>query len=1608
MGPSFSSSLAELKLSELKITPSGSIREELKLLSAIAAKFFSRADVKVDSSSISNLTTLLLGMVRTYTTSRKVRVEEDWVLHILCTYKALLWRVRDVRPHVPFISRLFGPATHSLSLFNVAAVRSELLLVYRALAEHPSVEGLLMPSYMAMSKLTAADEQVIDGRDFAQCMPVFRSLSGEAKLSGDFCYTWDTVLGPVQCPTSRKMSLCTAVIFECLRCMNDSELVIRGASLAALKALMDRAAQWSGIIPSQDECVVLAARMDIVRTIVIPALRRGLKLGSDTVKKGYIELLSHIITDVGTHCTDPSSREMFHSDLAYLTNEDPEQDFFKNICHIQMHRRGRIMTKTRSLLDSYDVAENGSHPCPISSVSLVHVLLPLAMHPLISEDFKKKDHSAVLQEAASLTGAIARHLRWTQYYNLIKQLLKMLSHDRVDKERVLLAAVCAVLDSFHFEMKPSVTMGEGSGAEVTVDTVTEGADKGNVSDEDSDDDDFDHALEVAAPSAPVAPVAVSKDIPHIVLTSIIPWVRNFMLKDEKDHKGNKTQTVRTLVVVALVKLLKRLEPPIVSVEKINTQFTSLVMTIVGTLKSRDSSARDMARDSLARMVNTMGISSLYLVLHELQHSLGEGFQRHVRNYTLRSLLNACLTDYTPPVDAPTVPLVEPYSLEFNKDDIVLPDYDKCIPIMIQFCLDDLVGMTHEDRHVDGAVRTLIREAKGNKANEILEICSKHILFRPSYALCAMADPCSVSSVHAVVSPLLESLRNADSNGVVGRSSEALQRVAIGLSKNPSVEPRELLLYLHSTLSPFVTRIVSELRQKKGTLGAIVDANDTMEEEDELTANIPSYLNEEESDEEDAALYSEKKEDDTHKKKAQAWLPFDRKSVASQRQAVQERNEAQRALVEVQDGVHAPKLTGRNKHKKGSANRGNLTVEDDPSFNAAVKFCLSLLLSCLKQNKLDSQDEVIRSMAAPFLPLLGQCLRVSGNSTIVVLAMRCICALLSWGLSVEVSYSRAVGKRMLNMMYSGGATLSTDSELVQTCVKGLVSLFQLHQKNYDSSGSAVSPASTVVSTAIDNLLSTPNTEKREKRELPLEEESIRNLLSLLTTSILEVTSEYQNSAFQLIKLVVDMRIVVPEIYDLVNRLIEQIVLSHRKGVRETASNIVLHFVITYPLGKKRLDAHMKQFIQNCSYEYEEGRHAALSLLIDLCRLLPVPILDDYAQLIFLPIALQLVNDVSPSCREHAAQVIIALLRRASGETVAQCIDFASQWMGIRSNGTVSRDINRPLLRTGAQVIGLVVTARPDLVKRGRTTVAILDRIRCTCHMLLGTFQTEGKGNRRQSLQKREMTTGAGVVEGSGDGGGMETWSLLYHLLSLLERMLTHLPGVVDRTLMALEGESEVDALQSDDMAPILLEVVQEAMLFPHAWVRAAACRSIALYLKRRDPVAPRLGTTRPSSLSGEGLDTHTQKEFLLLENGVYSLARRLCVVINYPVISPTLLPSLVECLVFAIRAMHHHPEMCTAPCRSSAGDGEDGDAEEFEEDEGEDEDADCSDEDSAPGAEDKDKSPSCTESNQGGSNWVMQRLRAIGADSRGSRRLNVLTVSVPSSLCVLVSDEDVSL
>ena len=1556
-------SLIQMKLSELKIVPSGSVKGELKLLCRIAEAIFGREEVFIDNLSISNLSTMLLGMLRTYTTSKKVRIEEEWVINIIKIYQSLLWRMVDIKQHIPFVSRLFGPTVHSLSLLNLASVRLALVNLYMEMSKHNSTTNMLELSARSLHDLTSIDSTQLDSRDFDKVMPILQSLSSTTEAEGTV--SWNLLLGPSFCKDDiRSSTLVTAILFELIRCMYDSELVIRTGALASLKNFINQSADWSGVTKA-DFGTVNLGWLEIIHSIIIPAIKVGIKQGTDSVKKGFMSLLAQIVIALGQSSViqaDSSLRKVYYSDLVPFLHEDPEQNVFDNLNHIQLHRRIRALHKIRSILkpnsigeglfDMISINEDANSACPFSINTLVNIFLPLAYHSLVSDEFLKKDHLPYIQECSSFIGGVAMHLPWSHYFNLIKNILRQLEKNKIDKEKILLTTLCHVLDSFHFDISKNKQEASEDSSQPLISPL--------AGDElDKVDDDVEEEIKLIEKNTqsdllPQVPNAtLSEDsIAYVVMNSIMPWVKVFLLKHVKDHKGNNNKVVRTAVAVALTKLVKRLQEPFVSAENKRSLFTSLVIAVVDTLKSRDTSTRDKARESLSKMAFTMGLSSLEPILYELKHALNDGYQRHIRNYTMRSLLSIVMEKYEAPskfVEFPSLPILESTNNE-SDDDVTLdriiasrPHFDRCIPMILESVVDDLVGGTKEDREVDGALRTVIREAKGSKSNDILEVTARSLLFRPTYAFKSLDDPTKVSSIHALTTPLLVALSNCDNTTNIGRISEGLSRVAMGIANNKSVSAQELLLYIHATLEPFVDLMLQENNNRKVALGKITRGGSNPTDSMELEADdnpydeLPSYMREESSDDE---LLTNKFKNDKKGKpsrhdnvtgyRANTWLPGERNRLTDQRKVLEEQKKEREIRDTVLDGASAPRLTGCNRHKNSKTSKSVGAADTDPCHVAAVKYALVLFNSVLKNsNILDDTDETTRSMILPFLPLLGQCLRLHGSANVVALAMRCLCSLLTWNLPIESTFSQAISNRILKLMFKGGVLLTSDNELVQACMKGLTSIYQMFNER-----------------KINTESSTPH------QNMPLNEEKTRLLIQLLTVSMLEITSIYQNSAFALIRSILATQILLPELYDLIDKVIEQIVLSQKKSIRDSSASIVVYFLVHFPIGDNRFQHHIKQLLTNCAYEYEDGRVSAIETLQSLAKLLPQSVLDDNSQVIFMTLALRIVNDDSYKCREEAANVIVVISRRITTEKVVTLLDFSLKWL----NGDFSDHKNLSIVRTGAQMTAILAQARAEVFKRpppnsSNANENIVHMAVAIIYKFLSYNLMENKTS--GALEMATFEEGQGTEEAD----SASPWTLCYYLLRLLEQMYLNLPAATDFACT----HSHTYNKQRDNL---LMDIIQEYMMYPHSWVRGVCVRILRLYFDRRGITKKKLSTYP----DGE--------EICLRINGLYQLARKICIILNQPVLPADVLDNCKHCITFITQAMHNSPELSTKI--------EKVDENMLKMDQI---DADNSENDSKR----EDEEEVALQGKLFGAHWVMRRLQGLGTDNRGKRRLYILTI-----------------
>ena len=293
---------------------------------------------------------------------------------------------------------------------------------------------------------------------------------------------------------------------------------------------------------------------------------------------------------------------------------------------------------------------------------------------------------------------------------------------------------------------------------------------------------------------------------------------------------------------------------------------------------------------------------------------------------------------------------------------------------------------------------------------------------------------------------------------------------------------------------------------------------------------------------------------------------------------------------------------------------------------------------------------------------------------------------------------------------------------------------------------------------------------------------------------------------------------------------------------------MQYLIEYPMGKKRLESHLKQIVLNVKYEYEDGRMSALDLAKALIQKLPLPLLEEFTQLLFLPLVLQLVNDDSKKCRERVGECLTVFLSRLSTTVLNSLHEYALKWSADNSG--------EQLQRTSIQLFGLMLDARLDYMK---------------------------KNNRIEELVlylSHRMNVEIGSVDHTSVILANE-WEMIYFCLQTLEKI----------------GSTQKHLLWTDMQ---LWELVIKCLAHPHPWVKLAASRTVhshfsSCHVKHFESINDNF----PSSI------------ILKIPGSLFEITRNLCFELNSEEEqqSDDVTNMAIKNLSWIINVMHEYPALC---------------------------------------------------------------------------------------------------
>ncbi|MBN3281355.1 UTP20 protein, partial [Polyodon spathula] len=715
------------------------VSKELNILSKISKFVHDK-----DQSS------MLIGLLLPYL--HKPNIAQDAEVDILETAQNLLKHCTNPTSFLKPVARLFSVIQNKIS-------RQTLCTVFQTFSDLDS--GLKYITDV-VTKLNAYDQRHLDEVHFDVRLTAFQSVTSYIK---------------------EMKTLDMNYIFTIMQnCFHSIELGDMSLSDNATLCLMAIVNQLATVDHTEEEY------REIIQRTLLESLRNGLQSKTESVQQEYTTILSCLVR------TFPSNPEF--KDLVQLTDyNDLESDFFEHMKHIQIHRRARALRKFAKQLTEGTVL--------LSSKSLQNYIMPYAMTALFDEKMFKYEN--MISASVEVVGAVCKQLSWSKYMYYLKHFVHVLQNGQID-QKLAVSLLVTVLDAFHFD-------NETLGKELAAATIKERESAMDVDREEeneameSGDSDVEEVMEIvtedaekpdegaaetedkavsaekvkkpisARPKTKEEVEALIQQIQKTITGSVLPKLQKCLtakIKRDEEHKlakskeVNEEEVVRVPIAFAMVKLMQSLPQ-----EVMEANLPSIFLKMCVLLKNRFQEIRDVARNTLVKIIETLGSRYLLYLLKEMQTVLVKGYQVHVLNFTVYLLLKTVTTT------------------------MKSGDLDPCMDSLVSIFNSELFGDIAEEKEVKGIV-SKVMEARHSKSYDSYEILAQFI---------------GKDRVTQLILPLKEILENTNSLKISRKVHETLRRVVAGLLLNEGMTAQSILLLSHGLISESLPLLTEKNKEK---------------------------------------------------------------------------------------------------------------------------------------------------------------------------------------------------------------------------------------------------------------------------------------------------------------------------------------------------------------------------------------------------------------------------------------------------------------------------------------------------------------------------------------------------------------------------------------------------------------------------------------------------------------------------------------------------------------------------------------------------------------------------------------------------------------------------
>ena len=314
--------------------------------------------------------------------------------------------------------------------------------------------------------------------------------------------------------------------------------------------------------------------------------------------------------------------------------------------------------------------------------------------------------------------------------------------------------------------------------------------------------------------------------------------------------------------------------------------------------------------------------------------------------------------------------------------------------------------------------------------------------------------------------------------------------------------------------------------------------------------------------------------------------------------------------------------------------------------------------------------------------------------------------------------------------------------------------------------------------------------KEKKNVPVNDQVVAALLKQMRPE-LQVISQ-QGSAFNLLRAIIARKIIVPEMYELIDGedgVAAILVRDHDRTTRDLARGVYFAFLMDFPQSDRRFSKQIAFLTRNLEYKHAEGRQSVMEILFLLLTKLGDAMAEKVIKEVFWPLVSVMVNDESDDCRQMASQLLQLSFSRAGEEWVDSFLLLFKKLLG-----NTTKPVHR---RTALQSWILYLDAKQEDVKGIDYVLEALRQI---------------------------LTFHGPDVD--------EDWETIYTALRTMHKICDQRPK------MGFGAQSEAVWL-----------FVRRRLSFPQAWVKLEAAKLNGLYLQ--DFAAASKGSLSSLPLKGSG-------------------------------------------------------------------------------------------------------------------------------------------------------------